>query len=295
MPTPTILIPLDGSKLAEASLFYLPILAPLGSFDVELIHVVDPEAARDARAAAWHPGPYLEETAAGLANRTGMQVKSLSPKATPYAAILAEAENPWISMIITTTHGLSGFQRWRMGSVADKVIRGAPCPTFVIGPSARGAPPAFTRILVPLDGSQLAEEALPVAKALAEKLNANIRLLRAVSPRTVPDELAGTLTADVIDSYELMAGEYLDETRLELETSQAVETAAVTGPAADVILSQAAEPACDLVVMTSHGRGGFVRFAIGSVTERVLGASPAPVLVVRPGQWERFAQLAGCA
>ena len=293
MPTPTILIPLDGSKLAEASLLYLPALVPLGSFDVELIHVDDPEAAHEAGGLTWHCRPYLEETAARLGERTGLRVKCLNPKATPYAGILAEAENPWISMILTTTHGLSGFQRWRMGSVADKVIRGAPCPTLVIGPSSRGAPAAFTRILVPLDGSQLAEEALPVAKAMAEKLNAGIRLVRAVSPRTVPDELAGTLTADVVDSYELMAAEYLDEARLELETSQAVETAAVTGPAADVILCQAEEPGCDLVVMTSHGRHGFVRFAIGSVTERVLGASPAPVLVVRPGQWERFAKLAG--
>lgn len=291
MARATILVPLDGSKLAEASLLYLEALLPLGTFDVDLIHVEDPQAEHEAGGRVWDGEAYLQKTAAGLTERTGLAVKVFNLRAIPYAAILAQAENPWVSMILTTTHGLTGFKRWRIGSVADKIIRGAPCPTFVIGPSARGAPPAFTRVLVPLDGSKLAEEALPVARMLAERLNAELRLVRGVTPRTVPDESARTLTAEVVASYELMASTYLEEARLELETSQTVETAAVTGPPAEVILSQAEETPCDLIVMTSHGHHGFVRFALGSVTERVIGASSAPVLVIRPGQWERFQRL----
>lgn len=291
MPRAAILVPLDGSRLAETSLLYLPALTPLGSFDVELIHVDDPEAEHELGGLVWDANAYLRKTAASLTEKIGLPIKCLGPKATPYAAILAEAENAWVSMVLTTTHGLSGFERWRIGSVADKVIRGAPCPTLVVGPSTRGAPTAFTRILVPLDGSKLAEEALPVAKILAEKLNASVLLVRAVTPRTVPDEIAGTVGADVIESYELLASEYLEEARLELEPSQAVDTAAVTGPAAEVILARAVDEPCDLIVMTSHGRHGLVRFALGSVTQRVLEASPAPVLIVRPGQWDRFKRL----
>jgi nucleotide-binding universal stress UspA family protein len=178
-----------------------------------------------------------------------------------------------------------------MGSVADKVIRGAPCPVLAIGPATRGAPPSFDRILVPLDGSPLAEEALPFAKGLAERLGSSLLLVRAVTPPAVTDELAASILADVVESYEQVAGKYLEEVRLELETARPVDTALSTGPAAEVILARVEEEPCDLVVMTSHGRHGFLRFALGSVTQRVLEGSAAPVLIVRPGQWERFEPL----
>jgi nucleotide-binding universal stress UspA family protein len=284
---PTVLVPLDGSPLSEASLYYLPALRRLGRFDVELLHVEEPEAEAPPEA-PWGVAPYLDEKASALREATGLDVRVAHPRGIPYAVILAEAERPDVAMVLTTTRGRGGLERWRVGSVADKVIRGAPCPVFVVGPSSRGAPPAFERILVPLDGSKLAEEALPAAKLMAERLGSVLRLVRAVTPRTVPDELAGSVTADVIESYELVAEEYLQEARLELETRQPVEVRVVLGPGAEVILAEVREAPCDLVVMTSHGRHGFVRFAMGSVTERVLAASAAPVLVLKPGHWERF-------
>jgi nucleotide-binding universal stress UspA family protein len=284
---PTVLVPLDGSPLAEASLYYLPALRRLGQFEVEMIHVEEPEGEAPPEA-PWGVEPYLEEKASALREATGLEVRVAHPRGTPYALVLAEAEDPRVAMVLTTTQGRGGLERWRTGSVADKVIRGAPCPVMVVGPSSRGAPAAFERILVPLDGSRLAEEALPVAKLVAERLGSTLRLVRAVTPRTVPDELAGTITADVIESYELVAEEYLQEARLELETRRPVETRVVLGPAAEVIVAEVREAPCDLVVMTSHGRHGFVRFAMGSVTERVLAASAAPVLVLKPQHWERF-------
>jgi nucleotide-binding universal stress UspA family protein len=291
MPAPTILIPLDGSKLAETSLLYLDALRSLGPFEVELIHVDDPEAEHDFGGQTWNPGAYVTKTAAGLAKRCGLTVRALSPAGTPYAEILSQAENPWVSMILTTTHGRTGYERWAMGSVADKVVRGAPCPVMAVGPATRGAPASVDRILVPLDGSPLAEEALPFAKGLAQRLGSGLLLIRAVTPRTVPDELAGSLSADLVESYEQVAGKYLEEVRLELETAGTVDTAPVTGPATEVILTRVDDEPCQLVVMTSHGRHGFIRFALGSVTQRVLEASAAPVLIVRPGQWQRFEPL----
>jgi nucleotide-binding universal stress UspA family protein len=295
MPRATVLVTLDGSKLAESGLYYLPALKRLGEFEIELLYVHEPEGAVRGESWIWKADIYLSNTAKRVQEMTGLSVKYAELSGVPYATILAEAENPRVSMIVTTTHGLTGLERWRVGSVADKVIRGAPCPTLVVGPGGTGAPAALMRLLVPLDGSKVAEEALPVAKLLAERLGATIRLVRAVTPRTVPDELAGSLTADVVESFELMAGEYLEEARLELETSQPVETVVVTGPPTEVVISQTEEAPCDLVVMTSHGRHGFVRFALGSVTDRVIGLSPAPVLVVKPGQWERFSRLASAS
>jgi nucleotide-binding universal stress UspA family protein len=293
VPSPTVLVPLDGSQLAEASLLYLRALAPMGRFSVELIHVEEPGDDQTLGERGWDARAYLQTRADRLKKQTGLHVTSLNLTGVPYATILAQAENPWTSLILMTTHGLTGFQRWRVGSVADKVIRGAPCPLLLIGPSTRGAPPAVERVLVPLDGSELAEEALPYARELAEKLDSRVRLLRAAAPRAVPDELVGTFDADISASLEMIAEKYLAEVRLELETPQGVESVVEAGPAAEAIISQVEQAPCDLVVMTSHGRHGFVRFALGSVTDRVLEASPAPVLVVRPGQWDRFRPLVG--
>jgi nucleotide-binding universal stress UspA family protein len=135
---------------------------------------------------------------------------------------------------------------------------------------------------VPLDGSHLAAEALPVARALAERTNAGLRLVRAVQyPISVESDSIGSLATDVVESLELTASLYLSEARLELETSQPVETAVLRGPPAQALLSDIQENPPDLLVMTSHGRTGFIKWALGSVTDRMI-RGPVPVLVLRP-------------
>ena len=143
-------------------------------------------------------------------------------------------------------------------------------------------PLQIEQIWVPLDGSRLASEALPIAKLFAERLNSRLRLVRAVQyPSSLESDSIGSLAADVVESIELTASLYLSEVKLELETRQPVETAVLSGPSTEALLRDLKENRPDLVIMTSHGHTGFIHWALGSVTERLIRGS-VPVLVLRP-------------
>ncbi|MPZ50549.1 MAG: hypothetical protein GEU75_14840 [Dehalococcoidia bacterium] len=287
MPLATVLVPLDGSQLAEAALEYLPTLQAMGELRVTLIGVSASDEANRV-----NPATYLAELAEATQKKLELEVDWICRRGTPDAQILAEAANPWIVMLLMSSHGKSGIEPWRLGSVADKVIRGASCPTLVVSPAAarRKAPDAFRRILVPLDGSALAEEALTVATGFVRKLGSNLSLVAAYVPPAVPPvPWPGSTYADFLESSALAAEGYL--TGLELDdVGDEVERAAVHGHPAEVLLSQIAERSIDLVIMTSHGRHGFVRWALGSVTDRLI-RGPVPVLVIQPGQGERLVKL----
>ena len=175
-----------------------------------------------------------------------------------------------------STHGRSGPSRWRVGSVADKVIRSVRCNTLAVGPATYSGHNRTTirSIMVPLDGSELAESALPLAARLAGSLRAQLHLVEAVNE--VPTEM---LSGFDITDIDLIAKENLQKSATEYCRLSPVVTV-VNGPPAEALLFYTGQEAIDLVVMTSHGRGGLLRSALGSVTDRLLGSS-APVLIVR--------------
>jgi nucleotide-binding universal stress UspA family protein len=281
----TILIPLDGSKPAELALSFLDALRPLGDLRVRLLSVIDSDEvarAEDESRAEAAAAQYLDAVGDKMEAARGLKTDRVRRIGRPYAEILEEARDQDVNLILMSTHGrtLSPGED-RLGSVADKVVRGASCPTLLVGPHA-SAPLELGLITVPLDGSHLAAEALPVARALAERTNAGLRLVRAVQyPISVESDSIGSLATDVVESLELTASLYLSEARLELETSQPVETAVLRGPPAQALLSDIQENPPDLLVMTSHGRTGFIKWALGSVTDRMI-RGPVPVLVLRP-------------
>jgi nucleotide-binding universal stress UspA family protein len=175
-----------------------------------------------------------------------------------------------------------------MGSVADKVVRAAACNTMVVGPKAaerttwidaRILEP-FKSLLVPVDGSALAESALPVAGAFAGAYGAQIHLVRVAAIPVTGDGMEGIYTTDLLNDAITSAKEYVQAAATKLSGAD-VKTDVLVGNAAAELQDYVAANAIDLVIMTSHGRGGFVRTALGSVTDRLLGGA-APVLVVRP-------------
>ncbi|HLF76604.1 MAG TPA: universal stress protein [Dehalococcoidia bacterium] len=279
-----ILIPLDGSKPAELALRFLTALKPLGALSVRLVSVREgnegesPEDRARGREAVKR---YIESVADRVQHDFQLPVEHSIDSGIPYAQIIAETVKPDVDLLLMTTHGISSFDPERLGSVTDKVVRGAFCPTLLIGPHA-SVPLQVERITVPLDGSELASEALPVARAFAEKLNARLRLVRAIeSLSTLEADSIGGLAADVVGSLEITARLYLEEAKLELGTRQPVETEVLTGPPAPTLLFDLKQNRPDLVIMTSHGRHGFIRWALGSVTDRIIRGS-VPVLVLRP-------------
>ena len=151
----------------------------------------------------------------------------------------------------------------------------------------------FTQILVSLDGSELAEKAVPVAKNLANSSGGTIHLIQAVSRQPEFEashggevspqlaELSQDLARQLIETRLTGGQEYLDRIASELTSAGLkVETAILEGAAAEQIISYAKEHTVDLVVMSTHGYGGVKRLLLGSVTDRVIRSCEAPVLVL---------------
>jgi len=286
MPVAKLLLPLDGSALSERTLRYVPLLAQLGNPEVRLVAVVqeynearrksEEDMDRDRRLLK----TYLAERETQLTTK-GISVESSVLIGSPATVILEEALRSEADLIAISTHGRSGIDRWRLGSVADKVVRGASCNTLVIGPHVLrvGAEAAITRVLIPLDGSDLAAQALPIGWEIARTLGARVHVLRVVSPPQLIDDGSGySYYPEVMESLTEEAHAYLKALKTESPPDQA---SVLVGPPATLISHYAERHGIDLIVMTSHGHGGLLRMAIGSVTDRML-VGPAPVLVVRP-------------
>ncbi len=142
----------------------------------------------------------------------------------------------------------------------------------------------FDRILVPLDGSALAESALPFAQALAQSFDAPVLLLRVWTPASYVIEgfPSGKSMIEFDQVARINAQDYLKENSIELQKQGVrVESEMWTGPIADGILDAAEERAASIIVMSTHGRSGVGRWVLGSIAERVLSASRVPVLLIR--------------
>ncbi len=295
MPDFTALVSLDGSKLAEAPLSLLPFAKSLGVTTVRLVSVwetdwtgaegedASPEMQEAAKKGHGYFDTYLKARAEEI-QALGLRAEIEVRAGKAAEELLSIANDSAIDLIMIATHGRSGVTRWRIGSVADKVIRAASCPALVVGPNVGAELAAFSvkRICVPLDGSDMAEESLPVAAYIAGKVGADIDLIRVVQPPAMAaDPMMGAYPVNLIETLTDAAEAYLQRVATELKAPGTKRTAVLAGPSAEEILRYLdAEPA-QLVVVTSHGRHGIARWALGSVADRLLHG-PAPVLVLRP-------------
>jgi nucleotide-binding universal stress UspA family protein len=293
-----ILVPLDGSELAERALLPAVSLAQAMSAKVVLLRVVPP-LIRDIHAERYRKlvleisedqaKAYLRSTRSMLASTpVGLVTKT---KVGPVAeSILACVQENDVDLIVMSSHGRSGISRWIQGSVAEKVLRHAPCATLII--PLRAEVESFTcgRIMVPLDGSHLAEQALEPALAVAEATNARLGAtaelvaLRVVAPIHLPVESVEMVHVfEQIDAAERGdAREYLHNLLPILARRQVlVKTEMLIGPIAESIVDYAASHSVDLIVMCTHGRSGYSRWFLGSVAEKVLRRAPCATLVIR--------------
>jgi len=292
-----VLIPLDGSRLSERSLAFVPSLSRLEGFGLTLVSVVNPEEdvsmlghaeASDREANVLQT--YLHEIAADMLKHHNLQVATEVLRGNPAEAILARLASGTTDLLVISTHGRSGIARWRIGSVADKLIRGAGCETLVVGPHAAdtegwleaGAVQPFKKILLPVDGSELAEQALAATQRFAKAFGSEVHVVRVINVTSYGDGLMmeSVYTPQLIDTLQEAAEEYVSGMAKRLGAPGGVSTKVLVGSPAMTLEQYAEVNSVDLVVMTTHGRGGVARAALGSVTDRMLGGS-APVLVVR--------------
>lgn len=184
-----ILVPLDGSTAAEAVLPYVERIATATSARVSLLVGVDKprdwgeDTAGDLKGERHEAESYLRRLQARLTSATGNDVEVEVVASEPAAAILAASERQKPDLIAMTTHGRSGVARWVLGSVAAKVLHATKTPLLVVRPrpnGKQGDAPNLTKILVPLDGSELSASALPFVAGLAKPLGASVVLFQSV-------------------------------------------------------------------------------------------------------------------
>ena len=307
-----ILVPLDGSaraesaipiaariaraygasvtllRIAETPVEYGPYLAPPASYAKE---VIEADIARLKE--------YLQKAAQAEA-LAGVQVEAKALFGAVAPTIIAAAQAYHASLIVMCSHGYSGFKRWLLGSVADKVARHAPVPILIV---REGAPLPATeakepvRALVALDGSSLSEAVFePVAYLVAglaytTSHRGELDLLRVVDlpVGSYTGKSQTHITGPSRDEAVLAAQEYLTSLAVRLDEGGlanldiTAKTAVDSDPdVAEAIIKQAQSEAVDLIAMATHGRGGMEHFVLGSITERVLHHSKLPLLIVRP-------------
>ncbi|MEP7356215.1 MAG: universal stress protein [Anaerolineales bacterium] len=289
-----ILIPLDGSDLSARA---VPVAYALAGPDTQLalLRSVEPVRAGTAeniyRAELLWPdeaqqpdqaaASYLKMVRASVP--ADLRVDSYVTEGDAAGAIVDTARDIQADLIVMSSHGYSGLTRWMLGSVAERVLRAAPCSVLMV----RGTP-RFKHVLVTLDGSLLAEQALAPALCVAAAFHSQITLLRAVS----------SISAEAmhrLDEKEMGLGEQLVQGQLADAEAYLCRLAAANGAArraykvavpsdhaADAIAYYAGAHDVDLIVMATHGHTGLQRWMLGSVTEKVTRANGWSMLVTRP-------------
>jgi nucleotide-binding universal stress UspA family protein len=288
-----ILVPLDGSMLSEGVLPYVRTLARGMSLPIELLRVRDPLSGTPD-APFGQGGEYLVELASSLAGFA--DVKCRTEVGDPARTIVDLAGAQPNNLIAMATHGTSGIQRWLLGSVAEKVWHAATNDLLLVRPGDGDtrSEARLNTVLVPLDGSELAEKVLPTVARLAATLSLTVVLVRVVLRVNigVPDAylplfgMNPPMQNQIWAQESLAASRYLNEKEEQLRaaglagvSSSLIEGHA--GGAAAEIIDLAQETPNELVAMSTHGQSGLGRWLIGSVTERVVRHSNRPVLVIR--------------
>ena len=294
-----ILVPLDGSKTAEKVLPYARHLAGKFKIPIELLAVLDIAEMTTHISAekARHLDTMIEDgVRASTIYLRGIattfpdgNVTCTVEKDRAEEAIIGKAGADGGTLIAMATHGRSGMDRFLLGSVAEKVLRGSANPLVLVRAKdeakTSGEAP-FKSIIVPLDGSELAESVIPLAATMANKLELEVVLFRAYHmPYNAYGGDDGYMVNydELIDSVRDEAKEYLDKQVAEVKKLGVAKVSALSkeGSASDEIIALGHKTPEGLIAMCSHGRSGIGRWVLGSVAENVVRHSDAPVLVVR--------------
>lgn len=292
-----ILVPLDGSELSELALPYAEELAGALNSEVELVYVCEPG---ESEYRHMHQ-LYIEKIAGQVRNHIkaypareaslAARVKAVILDGEPAAEIIDYTDKNDISLIVMVSHGRSGIMSWAMGGPAMKVIQGTSKPVLFhrAGYPQAGKGKIFSRILIPLDGSEDGEAALPYIKEITKKLESEVILFQVVAPGQHVHTVGGLdyilFPEEQVEKMRAEAKQYLEKAGKELaDTKATIRSEVKTGNAAQEIIKFADETNICLVAISTHGRSGARRWASGNVAHKILQAGHTPVLQVRaPG------------
>ena len=296
-----ILVPIDGSSLAEAALPAAAFLAEKFRARVTLMHVVEKNAPDKV-----HGQPHLKHP-----QDAERYLKELAKRSFPgtvrvdchvhtngvddvAGSIVAHADELAHDLVVMCSHGRGAALHLFLGSIAQKVIALGSKPVLITHPDERGKAPVFfcRHILVPMDDDPEHAQALPVSKNLARVCGATLHIVS-----VIPD--LATLSGDKAAASKMLPG--TTSRLLELTTRDVEEhfqallaglrqegfeasTHVLRGDPASVIVAAAAQTDIDLIVLSTHGKTGMDAFWSGSIAHRICSQSRIPLLLVPVGK-----------
>lgn len=292
-----ILVPLDGSNFATEALPLSRLLAEKTGASLRLVHVIPPTLGIEATGDSLTELSEVRDSVSAYLQERAQEGET-SPRTStavlegPIVHELCDyIEREMVDLVAITSHGTGGLHRWWRGSVAEGILTGAGVDLLMVQPwdeteDLKAGSARFTRILVPLDGSEHSETALVRARELAALFDAEIILVRVVPSPVELTSIYGVPGVEMVGEGHLAriqhAESYLESVAARIP-GERTEIHVVEGPgAAEGIVESARDLGADLIVLAGHGRSGVQRFILGSVADKVLRGTTRPVLVVRP-------------
>ena len=296
----TVVVPLDGSPFAEQALPHALGIVRRAGATLDLVHVHVLHVLEEHKVARYSYDPafdeehkrkeqlYLEGTAKWLAAVSPVPWTAAVVSGLDADGILQRVQDDKADLIVMTTHSRGPLGRFFLGGVADELIRKAAVPVLLVRPRdpAPGIvpEPLLEHVLVPLDGSSLAERVLETALDFVRLWEGRCTLLRVIE--ACPATTAGrpNQPRPPEQEQEAAAQAYLEKIARRLrDEGVSVQTRVVVAPhAAPAILEAAQTERCDFIALATHGRGGLRRMLLGSVADKVIRGASTPVLVYRP-------------
>ena len=290
-----MLLPLDGSELAENALPYVRDLSNQMGSEVYLLHVCPTEHQYYTH---MHQ-IYLNTIAEDLRNNIKESYPDIKePKVfyevlsgDPFKVIFDYIKRKDINLVVATTFGTSGLRKLAMGNVADKLLRGLGIPTLLVRIQETmnvNSKRIIRKILLPLDMSEASKAAVPFAVDLAKKLDAGITLFSMA--QTVYSQNLDAVGPGVganWDAIDKATEQYMEENLKTIEKeiqAAGIEVNYITYLGIDAgfeILEMEKKAQADLVVMATRGRSPVSRWAFGSVAEKVVREGSKPLLLIK--------------
>ncbi len=284
-----ILVPLDGSNLAELALAYAEELAIAFNSEVTLFYVSESKEEQYRRMHRL----YMEEVAERVKEhfKKRARVKTVVMGGEPAEEIIEYAEKNDVGVIIMASHGRSGIKGWVMGSVASKVLHTTKVPVMLIRATkfSKKEPRQWLleRVILPLDGSKAGEAAVPYVKKLIEGLGSEVILFGVVAAGQHVRTLGGLdyilYPEQEVEVIKTEAREYLDKLsqRLAVKKGKVSVSLKIGDDIAEEIIKFARRKRVGLIAISAHGHSGIEKWVFGSVANKIVQLSKIPVLVVR--------------
>jgi len=291
-----ILVPLDGSTLAEAALPVAAALAQTLKAPITLLHIIEqdasPEVHRDRHLTnAEEAETYLAQIAQLTflpGTEVDWHVHSAAIKDVASGIVDHSANESRSNLIILTSHGNSGMRDLFFGNIAQEVAAASGTPVLLIKPKPVSTPFHLRRILVPLDNESAHDQALPFAKEMATAFRAQLDLLCVIptlgtlsGEQAAVSNLLPTTAAAYLDIAEEIAIEHFQAHLDEFQNMGIASSAEIArGDPASVIAKNAGKNKADLILFGTHGRAGLDAFWNRSIAASVARKTNIPILLI---------------